>query len=161
MANDTQITVIGRLTSDAELRFTPSGAAVANFTVASNPSHFDKQRNEWVNDPAQFWPCTAWRDLGEHAAILSKGTEVIAVGTIKTDTWKDKTTGEDRSRMGLNLTALGPNLRFQEAQVHKAERPNPGTFGAQPAAPAAPAQDAWGAQPAAPGGWPQQSEPPF
>lgn len=178
MANDTQITVVGSLTGDPELRFLPSGVAVASFTVAVNRRSFNKQANEWKDEAATFWKCTAWRDYAEHvASTLTKGMHTIVLGTIREETWEDKNGGGQRSRTVLDVVEAGPALRFQEAQVRKAAQQgntNSGFGGhtQQSSQPAAPAQDAWGQQgaapgwgdtPQAPGGWGQaaQDSPPF
>ena len=122
MAGETQITVIGNLTADPELRFTPSGAAVANFTVASTPRTFDKQRNEWVDGEALFMRCAAWKQLGENVAeSLSKGLQVIVQGRLKARSYETKD-GEKRTSMELEVDAVGPSLQFATAQVTRAGR---------------------------------------
>ena len=122
MAGETQITVIGNLTADPELRFTPSGAAVANFTVASTPRTFDKQRNEWVDGEALFMRCAAWKQLGENVAeSLSKGLQVIVQGRLKARSYETKD-GEKRTSMELEVDAVGPSLQFATAQVQRAGR---------------------------------------
>ena len=122
MAGETQITVIGNLTADPELRFTPSGAAVANFTVASTPRTFDKQRNEWVDGEALFMRCAAWKQLGENVAeSLTKGLQVIVQGRLKSRSYETKE-GEKRTSMELEVDAVGPSLQFATAQVTRAGR---------------------------------------
>jgi single-strand DNA-binding protein len=121
MANETQITVIGRLTADPDLRFTQNGLAVANFTVASNPRTFDRQTNEWKDEEPTFWKVNAWRELGEHsAASLRKGMEVIVVGNVRTRPFQDRE-GQQRTSLELEATAVGPNLRGQNATVERAQ----------------------------------------
>lgn len=156
MSNETRLTVIGRLTADPELRFTPSGAAVANLTIATNARTFDKASNEWRDEPATFWRASAWRDMAEHIAeSLTKGTAVIAAGVVKSREWQTKD-GEKRTSLELDLEAIGPDLRWATARAVKAER-KPSGFGQAPQA------DPWTSQPAQ-AGWGQQpatDEPPF
>lgn len=122
MAGETPITVIGNLTADPELRYTQSGHAVANFTIASTPRTFDKQSGQWVDGEALFLRCSAWRDLGEHiAGSLAKGARVIAQGHLQPQSWTDKTTGEKRTGFQLDVQALGPDLRYATAQVTRAQ----------------------------------------
>ena len=122
MANETIITLIGNLTDAPELRFTPSGAAVANFTVASTPRTFDKQRNEWVDGEALFLRCAAWKQLGENVAeSLTKGLQVIVQGRLKARSYETKD-GEKRTSMELEVDAVGPSLQFATAQVTRAGR---------------------------------------
>ena len=84
MSGETHVTITGRLTADPELRFTPSGAAVANLTIASNARTFDKAANEWRDEPATFWSCSAWREMAENVAeSLTRGSSVIATGVIR------------------------------------------------------------------------------
>ena len=88
MAGDTVLTIVGNLTADPELRFIPSGAAVANFTVASTPRTFDKQTNEWKDGETLFMRCNAWRDLGENIAeSLRKGMRVVVTGRLQQRSW--------------------------------------------------------------------------
>ena len=91
MANETNITIIGNLVADVELRFTPSGAAVANFTVASTPRTFNKASNEWEDGNTLFLPCSIWRDAAEHCAeSLTKGTRVIVQGRLQQRSYDDR-----------------------------------------------------------------------
>jgi single-strand DNA-binding protein len=114
MAGETQITVVGNLTADPELRFTPSGAAVANFTVASTPRVFDKATNEWTDGETAFWPCSIWRDAAEHVAeSLVKGDRVVALGRVKTESWADRETGDKRTRLTIEVDEVGPSLKFR------------------------------------------------
>ena len=122
MAGETQITVVGNLTADPDLRFTPSGAAVANFTVASTPRTFDRQRNEWVDGEALFLRCAAWKQLGENVAeSLTKGTQVIVQGRLKSRSYETKE-GEKRTTMELEVDAIGPSLQFATATVNRGGR---------------------------------------
>ena len=122
MAGETQITVVGNLTADPDLRFTPSGAAVANFTVASTPRTFDRQRNEWVDGEALFLRCAAWKQLGENVAeSLTKGTQVIVQGRLKSRSYETKE-GEKRTSMELEVDAIGPSLQFATATVNRGGR---------------------------------------
>ncbi|MGG5258986.1 single-stranded DNA-binding protein [Phycicoccus avicenniae] len=122
MAGDTVITVIGNLTADPELRFTPSGAAVANFTVASTPRQFDRQSNEWKDGETLFMRCSIWRDAAENVAeSLHRGTRVVVTGRLKSRSYDTKE-GEKRTVMELEVDEVGPSLRYASAKVTKAER---------------------------------------
>jgi len=122
MAGDTLLTLIGNLTADPELRFTPSGAAVANFTVASTPRAFDRQTNEWKDGETLFMRCSVWRDAAENVAeSLQRGSRVIVTGRLKSRTWDTKE-GEKRTVMELEVDELGPSLRYATAKVNKTQR---------------------------------------
>ncbi|MBM6401287.1 single-stranded DNA-binding protein [Phycicoccus sonneratiae] len=122
MAGDTVITIIGNLTADPELRFTPSGAAVANFTVASTPRQFDRQSNEWKDGETLFMRCSIWRDAAENVAeSLHRGTRVLVSGRLKSRSYETKE-GEKRTVMELEVDEVGPSLRYASAKVTKAER---------------------------------------
>ena len=122
MANDTTITVIGNLTADPELRFTQSGVAVANFTIASTPRTFDKQRNEWVDGEALFLRSTIWRDAAENVAeSLEKGSRVIAQGRLVQRSFTDRE-GNNRTSIELDVDEIGPGLRYATARVTKVDR---------------------------------------
>jgi single-strand DNA-binding protein len=126
MANDTVITVVGNLTGDPEVRFTTSGTAVANFTVASTPRHFDKQRQEWVEDEALFLRCSVWREYAEHVAeSLSRGTRVVVVGKLRQRGWEDKE-GNKRTSYELDVDEVAPSLRWATAKVQKMQRQSQG-----------------------------------
>lgn len=117
MANDTLITVIGNLTADPELRFTPSGAAVANFTIASTPRTFDKTTNEWKDGETLFMRCSLWRVAAENAAeSLVKGARVIAQGRLTQRSY-DTAEGEKRTVVELQVEEIGPSLRNATAVV--------------------------------------------
>jgi single-strand DNA-binding protein len=122
MAGETPITVIGNLTADPELRFTPSGAAVANFTVASTPRTFDRQTNDWKDGETLFMRCSVWREAAEHAAeSLHRGDRVIATGRLVSRSWQTPE-GENRTVMEMQVDEVGPSLRYATAQVTKAQR---------------------------------------
>ena len=122
MAGDTIITVVGNLTADPELRFTPSGAAVANFTVASTPRTFDKNANEWKDGEALFLRCSVWRQAAENVAeSLQKGTAVIVQGRLKQRSYETKE-GEKRTVYELDVEEVGPSLKWATAKVTKASR---------------------------------------
>lgn len=135
MAGDTTITIVGNLTADPELKFTPSGAAVVNFTVASTPRTFDKASNGWKDGETLFMRCSLWREAAENVAeSLTKGTSVIVVGRLVQRSY-DKD-GEKRTVVELQVDEVGPSLRFATAQVTR------NGAKAAPAA-AAPAADPW------------------
>src|SRR6187401_3752030 len=120
MAGETPITVVGNLTADPELRFTPSGAAVANFTIASTPRTFDRQANEWKDGEALFLRASCWREFAEHVAgSLTKGSRVIATGRLKQRSYETKE-GEKRTAIELEVDEIGPSLRYATAQVTRA-----------------------------------------
>lgn len=152
MAGETLITVVGNLTSDPELRFTPSGAAVANFTIASTPRMFDKQSNEWKDGETLFMRCSLWRDAAENVTeSLAKGTAVIAQGRLQSRSWETKE-GEKRTSTELAVDEIGPSLRWATAKVTRAKRGERSTTSVGGGAPAV---DPW-ATPA-----PIGDEPPF
>lgn len=122
MAGDTTLTIIGNLTSDPELRFTPSGAAVANFTVASTPRTFDRQSNEWKDGETLFMRCSIWRDAAENVAeSLVRGTRVVLSGRLKSRSYETKE-GEKRTVIELEVDEVGPSLRYASAKVTKSQR---------------------------------------
>ena len=124
MAGDTIITIIGNCVQDPELRFTPSGAAVANFTVASTPRAFDRQSNEWKDGETLFMRCSVWRDAAEHVAeSLTKGTRVIVTGRLKSHSYDTKE-GEKRTVIELDVDEVGPSLRYATAKVQRSQRAN-------------------------------------
>lgn len=119
MAGETVITVVGNLTSDPELSFTPNGAAVSNFTVASTPRIFDRQSSEFKDGETLFLRCNAWRELGENSAeSLQRGTRVIVQGRLKSRSFETKE-GEKRTVMELDVDEVGPSLRRATAVVTK------------------------------------------
>lgn len=125
---DLALTITGNLTDSPELRFTPSGAAVAKFTVAHTPRIPDRANpGQYVDGEATFLGCTVWRDQAEHVAeSLTKGARVIVVGRLRTERWDDKTTGEKRSRMVLDVEEVGPSLRWATASPQKMTRSRTG-----------------------------------
>ncbi|MEO7061667.1 MAG: single-stranded DNA-binding protein [Lapillicoccus sp.] len=122
MAGDTVITIIGNITGDPELRFTPSGAAVANFTVASTPRAFDRQSNEWKDGETLFMRCSVWRDAAENVAeSVQRGTRVIVSGRLKSRSYETKE-GEKRTVVEMEVDEIGPSLRYASAKVTKTQR---------------------------------------
>ncbi|MBF5083297.1 single-stranded DNA-binding protein [Quadrisphaera sp. INWT6] len=129
MAGETTITVIGNLTSDPELRFTPSGAAVAGFTVASTPRTFDRQSNEWKDGETLFMRCSVWRDAAENVAeSLTRGSRVVVVGRLVSRSYETKE-GEKRTVVEMQVDEVGPSLRYATAKVNKTQRSGGGGFG--------------------------------
>jgi single-strand DNA-binding protein len=148
---DTYITVVGNLTGDPELRFTPSGAAVANFTIASTPRTFDRQTNEWKDGDTLFLNCSVWRQAAENVAeSLQKGMRVMAQGRLKARSYETRE-GEKRTVMELEVEEVGPSLKYATAKVARVTRGSGGGggFGG--------GDDPWANQPAASqrGGAPQ------
>lgn len=122
MAGETTLTVIGNLTSDAELRFTPSGSAVANFTVASTPRTFDKATNEWKDGEPLFLRCSVWNQQAENAAeSLARGTRVVVTGRLRQRSYETKE-GEKRIVVELQVDEVAPSLRYATARPQKASR---------------------------------------
>ncbi|GGE57658.1 single-stranded DNA-binding protein [Nesterenkonia cremea] len=186
MAGETIITVVGNLTADPELRFTPSGAAVSNFVIASTPRFFDRQANEWKDGETLFVRCSLWREAAENAAeSLTKGTRVIAQGRLKARSFQTKE-GENRTSWELDVDEIGPSLRFATANIQRQGRGGGGggfsggaaagggfgggdSFNGGGAAQSSGGwgndggADPWGGQPSGGGSWdtPGSSEPPF
>ena len=169
MAGDTTITVVGNLTADPELRFTPSGAAVANFTVASTPRIFDRQSSEWKDGEALFLRCSIWREAAENVAeSLTRGSRVVLTGRLKQRSFETKE-GEKRTVMEVEVEEIGPSLRYATAKVNKANRGGGGSGGfggggggsSRPAASAQPTEDPWGSAPASGSFGGSDDEPPF
>ena len=126
MAGETPITVVGNLTADPELRFTPSGAAVANFTVASTPRTFDRQTNEWKDGEALFLNCSVWRQAAENAAeSLVRGSRVIVSGRLKARSYETRE-GEKRTVFEIDVDEVGPSLKYATAKVSKTTRSGSG-----------------------------------
>ena len=127
MANDTQITIVGNLTADPELRFTQGGAAVVSFTVASTPRTFDKQSNSWKDGDTLFLRCTAWREYAENIAdSLSKGMRVVVLGRLVQRSYEKD--GQTRTSYELQVEEAGPALRYAKTQVSR--NPQQGQNGA-------------------------------
>lgn len=128
MAGDTQITVVGNLTGDPELRFTASGVAVASFTIASTPRSFDKQSNEWKDGETLFMRCSIWREFAENIAeSFTKGMRVIAQGRLVQRSWEKD--GEKRTAIELQVEEVGPSLRYASAKVTRNARSGNGGGG--------------------------------
>lgn len=162
MSGETTITVIGNLTADPELRFTPSGSAVANFTVASTPRTFDRQANEWRDGEALFLRCSVWRETAENVAeTLVKGMRVILSGRLKSRSYETKD-GEKRTVIELEVDEIGPSLRYATAKVQRTARAGQGSGGGQAnRAPSSGQQeDPWAGAGQGWGNGPE-SEPPF
>jgi len=122
MAGETLITVVGNLTGDPELRFTPSGAAVANFTIASTPRNFDKNSNEWKDGDTLFLNCSIWRQAAENVAeSLQKGMRVVAQGRLKQRSYETRE-GEKRTVVELEVEEVGPSLKYATAKVARVQR---------------------------------------
>lgn len=129
MAGETEITVVGNLVDDPELRFTPSGAAVANFRIASTPRTFDRQTNEWKDGEALFLACSVWRQAAENVAeSLTKGMRVVVQGRLKARTWETRE-GEKRTSFEIEVEEVGPSLKFATAKVARAQRSGGGGGG--------------------------------
>ena len=173
MAGETVITVVGNLTNDPELRFTPSGAAVASFTVASTPRTLDQNTNEWKDGDALFLRCSIWRQAAENVAeSLQRGMRVVVQGRLQQRSYETKE-GEKRTVVELQVDEVGPSLKYATAKVTKAQRGSGGGGGGggygsggggsqaggdDPWASAAPAAASSGGG-ASSGGW--SDEPPF
>ncbi len=161
MAGETVITVVGNLTADPELRFTPSGAAVASFTVASTPRNFDRQTNEWKDGEALFLRCSIWRQAAENVAeSLQRGMRVVVTGRLKQRSFETRE-GEKRTVIELDVDEVGPSLRYATAKVNRTQRGSSGGgFGGGDSGPSMPADDPWASSaPASSGGF--SDEPPF
>ncbi len=129
MAGETVITVVGNLVDDPELRFTPSGAAVANFRIASTPRTFDRQANEWKDGEALFLTCNAWRQMAENVAeSLQRGMRVIVQGRLRSRQYETRE-GEKRTVFEIEVDEVGPALRYATAKVTKANRSGGGGGG--------------------------------
>jgi single-strand DNA-binding protein len=170
VAGDTTITVVGNLTADPELRFTPSGAAVANFTVASTPRIYDRQSGEWKDGEALFLRCNIWREAAENVAeSLTRGARVIVQGRLKQRSFETRE-GEKRTVVEVEVDEIGPSLRYATAKVNKASRSGGGGGGfgggggsRQPAQTTGGAggDDPWGSAPASGSFGGGDDEPPF
>lgn len=161
MAGEIVITVVGNLCDDPELRFTPSGVAVAKFRVASTPRTFDRSSGEWKDGEPTFLSCTVWRQPAEHVAeSLQRGARVIVTGRLRQRSYETRE-GEKRTVMEVEVDEVGPSLRYATAKVQKMMRSSDGS-GRTPAG--GTSDDPWQA-PAAAGGGPTRgdfdAEPPF
>lgn len=179
---DTNITVVGNIVADPELRFTPAGAAVANFRVASTPRRYNSQTNQWEDGEAMFLTCNVWRQAAENVAeTLSKGMRIIVTGRLKQRSFQTRE-GENRTVFEIDVDEVGPSLRYATAQVNRNPREgggnygggqqqrsnnnNQGVFGGQQQQQSqqqnqAPAEDPWNSAPPAGGFGGADSEPPF
>ncbi len=171
MAGDTIITVVGNLTADPELRFTASGAAVANFTVASTPRTFDRASGEFKDGEALFLRCNIWRQAAENVAeSLTRGSRVVVTGRLKQRSFDTKE-GEKRTVIELEVDEIGPSLRYATAKVNRVNRPagggggggggTGGGGGGYGGGGSGPADDPWASAPPAGGGGGYSDEPPF
>lgn len=152
MAGDTNITLVGNLVDDPELRFTASGVAVSSFRVASTPRSFDKSTNEWKDGESLFLTCQVWRQYAENVAeSLTKGTRVIVTGRLKQRSYETNN-GEKRTVYEVDVEEVGPALRSATANVARVSRSDGATKGAEATAPA---NDPWGATAA------ELADPPF
>jgi single-strand DNA-binding protein len=162
MAGDTVITVVGNLTADPELRFTPSGAAVASFTIASTPRQFDRNTNEWKDGEALFLRCSIWRQAAENVAeSLQRGMRVVAQGRLKQRSFETRE-GEKRTVIELDVDEVGPSLRYATAKVNRTQRgSSSGGFGSSGSGGGDAVDDPWGTPPPPSGGAGFSDEPPF
>jgi single-strand DNA-binding protein len=158
-AGDTPITLVGNLTNDPELRFTPSGAAVAKFTVASTPRYMDRQTNEWKDGDTLFLQCQIWRQAAENVAeTLTRGMRVIVSGKLKQRSYETKE-GEKRTVFEVEVDEVGPSLRNATAKVTKTTKQGGGGFSAP-----AESSDDWSSTTNVGGGWTSTTadeQPPF
>ena len=164
MAGETVITIVGNMVDDPELRFTPSGSAVANFKIASTPRTFDRNSNEWKDGEALFLRCAVWKEAAENVAeSLTKGMRVVAQGRLKSRSYETKE-GEKRSVIEFEVDEIGPSLKYANAKVNRTQRSGnnggnsggfeaPGVTSGWGNTPAASNAGSWGAGP--------DQEPPF
>jgi single-strand DNA-binding protein len=174
MAGETIVTVVGNLTADPELRFTPSGAAVASFTIASTPRTFDRNTNEWKDGDALFLRCSIWRQAAENVAeSLQRGMRVVAQGRLKQRSFETRE-GEKRTVVEMDVDEVGPSLKYATAKVNRVSRGSGdggfgggggysggGGSGGGSGGGNAPSDDPWGSAPPAGSGPAADDEPPF
>lgn len=154
---DTPITIVGNIVADPELRFTPSGAAVANFRIASTPRTFNKQTNQWEDGEGLFLTCNVWRQAAENVAeSLSKGMRVIVNGRLRQRSYETRE-GEKRTVYEVEVDEVGPSLKYATAKVTRTQRDG-GQQGGQ--RPQQQQDDPWGSAPQGFGGG-QDENPPF
>jgi single-strand DNA-binding protein len=159
-AGDTVITLVGNLVDDPELRFTPSGQAVAKFRIASTPRFLDKATNEWKDGESLFLTCNVWRQAAENAAeSLQRGMRVIVQGRLKQRSYETKE-GEKRTVYEVEVDEVGPSLRNASAKVTKTQRGG-GGFGGGASSGGGASDDPWAAAAPAGGGGGSYDEPPF
>jgi single-strand DNA-binding protein len=145
MNESTPITIVGNLTSDPDLRFTPAGAAVAGFTVASTPRVYDRQEGQWKDGEALFLRCSVWREAAEHVAdTLTRGSRVIVTGRLKQRSFETRD-GEKRTVVEVEVDEVGPSLRYVGATINKPAKKT--TTRGRGGADGASAEDAWAAEP--------------
>ena len=159
-AGDITVTVVGNLTNDPELRFTPSGAAVASFTVASTPRVLDKATNEWKDGEALFMRCSVWRQYAENVAeSLTKGSRVIVTGRLKQRSYETRE-GEKRTVVEMDVDEVGPALKYATAKVNKVSRGGGGfgDSGGSSSTSSGSSDDPWASGPSGGAGF---DEPPF
>jgi single-strand DNA-binding protein len=143
MAGETVITVVGNLVDDPELRFTPSGAAVANFRIASTPRTFDRQTNEWKDGDALFLTCSVWRQAAENVAeSLQKGMRVVVQGRLKSRQYETRE-GEKRTVFEIDVDEVGPSLKYATAKVTRTQRSGGGGGYSAQQGGGQPANDPW------------------
>ena len=146
------VTIVGNVTDDPELRFTPSGLPVANFTVAVNSRV--KKGDQWEDRNDGFFRCSCWRDMAENVAeSIQKGTRVMVIGRLQEQKWEDNDGGK-RSRIEIQVDEVGPTLRWATATVQKSQRSSGGGQGGQGGQ-----GGSWGAPPQGAGGWGSPSAP--
>src|SRR5829696_1765786 len=144
MAGETTITVIGNLTADPELRFTPSGAAVASFTVASTPRTFDRTTGEWKDGEALFLRCNIWRQAAENVAeSLTRGSRVLVSGRLRQRSFETRE-GEKRTVVELEVDEVGPSLKYATAKINKVSRGSGGGGGGGFGSSGSSSDDPWG-----------------
>ena len=166
MAGETVITVVGNLTADPELRFTASGAAVANFTVASTPRTLDRQSGEWKDGEALFLRCNIWRQAAENTAeTLTRGMRVVVQGRLRQRSFETRE-GEKRTVVEMEVDEVGPSLRYATAKVNKVSRQGGASGSGGYGSSGSSSDDPWGSAPPAGSGAPASSggsdeEPPF
>src|SRR6266576_2765074 len=168
-AGDTQITIVGNLVGDPELRYTPTGQAVATFRVASTPRFRDNATGEWKDGDSLFLSCTVWRQAAENVAeSLQRGMRVIVQGRLKQRSYETRE-GEKRTVVELEVDEIGPSLRYATAKVNKASRSGGGGFGSGGGGSRGGAggseppkqEDPWGSAPASGSFSGSDDEPPF
>ncbi|HEV2087471.1 MAG TPA: single-stranded DNA-binding protein [Cryptosporangiaceae bacterium] len=165
MAGETVITLVGNLVDDPELRFTPSGAAVAKFRLASTPRTYDKQTGEWKDGESLFLSCNVWRQAAENVAeSLTRGMRVIVQGRLRQRSYETRE-GEKRTVFEVEVDEVGPSLRSATAKVNKTTRSGGGSNGGfgsgSSGGSSAPADDPWAAATPAGAGGGLHEEPPF
>lgn len=130
---DTNITIVGNVAGDVELRFTPNGAAVANFRVASTPRHYNSQTNQWEDGEAMFLTCNVWRKAAENVAeSIQKGMRVVVTGKLKARSYQTRE-GDNRTVFEVDVDEVGPSLKYATAQVTRNPREGGGNWGGQQA----------------------------